>query len=158
MTIEPATIEPATLEDAADIWQLQQLAYQTEAATYDNYSIPPLLETLEELRSQFAAKRFLKALSDGRIIGSVRGVQREATCFVERLIVHPDYRRRGIGMALLQQLEAAHPDAGRFELFTGQRSATNIRLYERVGYRAFRHELINEKLTMVFLQKNAGLA
>ena len=146
-------ISAATIDDAAAIFDLQQLAYQTEAAIYHDYGIPPLRETLDELRSQFGSKRFLKAVEDQWIVGSVRAFQHQATCFVERLIVDPDHRRRGIGTALLHEIEAAFPAARRFELFTGHKSVNNIRLYERLGYRAFRQKPVHERLTLVFLEK-----
>jgi ribosomal protein S18 acetylase RimI-like enzyme len=146
-------ILPATDEDAAAILDLQRLAYQTEAAIYDDFTIPPLVEKLDKLRDQFRTKYFLKATEDERIVGSIRAFQNEQICYVERLIVHPDCRNRGIGTTLLRQIEVVHPAAIRFELFTGHKSVNNIRLYERLGYRQFRQEIVNEKLTMVFLEK-----
>ena len=143
----------ATIEDVAAIFDLQRLAYQTEAAIYDDFAIPPLVETLDQLRDQFHSKRILKAMEDGRIVGSVRAFQKDATCYVERLIVDPEHRNRGIGTALLRQIEAAYPAAARFELFTGHKSVNNLRLYERLGYCPFRRQPVNEKLTMVYLEK-----
>jgi GNAT superfamily N-acetyltransferase len=149
-------IQGATAEDAAAILDLQRPAYQTEAAIYDDYAIPPLTETLDELRAQFGLKRFLKATDGGRIIGSVRASQEGATCHGGRLIVHPEWRGRGIGTELMRRIEAEFPSAGRFELFTGHKSVRNLRLYERLGYRAFRNEPVHEALTMVFLEKVVG--
>lgn len=146
-------ILPTTIDDAAAIFDLQRLAYQTEAAIYNDFSIPPLVETLDQLRRQFHFKCILKAMEDGRIAGSVRGFQKDATCYVERLIVDLEYRNRGIGTALLRQIEAAHPTAHRFELFTGHKSVDNLRLYERLDYRPFREQPVSEKLTLVFLEK-----
>jgi GNAT superfamily N-acetyltransferase len=146
-------IETASLEDAPAIYDLQQKAYQTEAAIYDDYRIPPLLETLEQLQERFHCRRFLKAIEDGRIVGSVRIFVKDATCHVERLIVYSEYRRRGIGTALLRRIEAEYPTIERFELFTGDKSVDNLRLYERIGYRPFRREPVHEKLTMIFLEK-----
>jgi GNAT superfamily N-acetyltransferase len=143
----------ATPDDAAAIFDLQRCAYQMEAAIYNDFTIPPLCETLDQLRGQFEFKYFLKAMVDERIIGSVRAFQKGETCHVERLIVCPENRRRGIGTALLQQIEAAFPAARRFELFTGHKSVDNLRLYERLGYRPFRREAVNDRLTMVFLEK-----
>jgi RimJ/RimL family protein N-acetyltransferase len=149
------TITQATAADAEAILALQHLAYQTEAAIYGDPTLPPLLDTFDGFVARFEDRRFLKAVEQGRIVGSVRGWQKGDTCFVERLIVHPDYRRRGIGSALLRKIETFFPDVRRFELFTGHRSEANIRLYERLGYRAFRQQPANEKVTLVFLEKPA---
>jgi predicted N-acetyltransferase YhbS len=146
-------IQLATAEDAPAILDLQRCAYQTEAAIYDDYAIPPLVETLDELRGQFRRQRFLKATDGGRIVGSVRASQKDATCHIGRLIVHPDYRNHGIGTELMRRIEAEYPSAARYELFTGHKSAGNIHLYVRLGYRAFRTEPVSERLTMVFLEK-----
>ena len=93
-------IQPATMEDAPAILALQRLAYQTEAAIYDDYSLPPLVEELDSLRAQFGFKRILKAVAAGRLVGSVRALQRDDTCHIERLFVHPDHRRQGIGVVV----------------------------------------------------------
>lgn len=146
-------IEPATLDDAQRILTLQHLAYQSEAAIYDDFNLPPLLETLEDLTARFGDRRFLKAVDGDRLVGSVRAFQEGETCFMERLIVHPDHRRRGIGTDLLNRIETLFPTARRFELFTGHQSEGNIRLYERLGYRAFCQKQANEKVTLVYMEK-----
>lgn len=143
----------ALVEDVAEILDLQRLAYRSEGALYGDYSIPPLTQTLDELRAHFGSRLFLKAVEEGTIIGSVRAHQQGLTCHVERLIVHPDFQRRGIGTELLKQIEAGFPEARRFELFTGYKSAGNIRLYERSGYKAFRRESVSESLCLVFMEK-----
>ena len=99
-------ISPATIEDAAALLGLQRLAYQTEAAIYDDFTIPPLVETLDQLREQFGWKCFLKATENGRIVGSIRAFQKDATCYIERLVVDPEYRKRGIGTASTNGNEA----------------------------------------------------
>jgi GNAT superfamily N-acetyltransferase len=149
-------IKIAVIEDAETILALQRLAYQSEAAVYDDFTIRPLTETLGDIKDRFHDRRFLKAIEDGQIVGSVRAFQDEATCHVERFVVHPDYQRRGIGTALLNMIETCFPTARRFELFTGHKSESNIRLYERAGYRAVRQEQINEKVTLVVMEKTVG--
>ena len=58
---------------------------------------------------------FLKAVEDGRIIGSVRGnVLDPDSVYIGRLIVHPDYQNQGIGTKLLKTIEARYPDFNRF--------------------------------------------
>ncbi len=149
-------IARATIEDAPDILNLQHLAYQSEAAIYDDWTLTPLLDTLDDLTGAFGSRQFLKADDGGRIVGSVRAFQDGETCHVERLIVHPQWRRRGIGTSLLGCVETLFPAARRFELFTGHKSHDNVRLYERVGYRECRRLRVNEKVALVFMEKSAG--
>jgi len=143
----------ASADDSAEILALQRLAYRSEAEVYDDFSLPPLTETLEDLQSQFSNKVLLKALDQGRIIGSGRAYQDGHTCHVGRLIVHPDYRGQGIGTQLMNHIESLFQTARRFELFTGHRSTTALRLYQRLGYQVFKQEPVHDRLTLVFLEK-----
>lgn len=146
-------ITHASLEDLATIIELQKLAYQSEAELYNDFNIPPLTQNLHELKNDFPGKVFLKACVSGSIVGSARGYQAEDSCYIERLIVHPDYQGRGIGTALMNQIELCFVQAQRFELFTGQKSEDNIRFYERLGYRIFKSQEINKSLLFVYMEK-----
>jgi len=146
-------IETAGIENAQEILDLQKLAYQEEAELYGDYSIPPLTQTLEQIQDECSHQVFLRAIEDGKIIGSVRAFLHEGTCYIGRLIVHPDYQNQGIGTRLMQEIERAFPQARRYELFTGERSARNLHLYHKLGYTEFRKQALNEKVTLVFMEK-----
>jgi ribosomal protein S18 acetylase RimI-like enzyme len=146
-------IELAQPQDAAEILALQKLAYQSEAAIYGEFSIPPLTQTLAQMCTDLADQTCLKATMDGRIVGSVRARLREGTCYVGRLIVHPGVQNQGIGTRLMVKIEDAFPSAARFELFTGHRSDRNIHLYRKLGYRPCRQEQVSDALTLVYLEK-----
>jgi GNAT superfamily N-acetyltransferase len=150
-------IVKATEDDAAVILALQKLAYLSEAELYDDYTIEPLVQTLEKIRGDFSDKIVLKAVEEGRIVGSVRGGIVEGTCYVGKLIVHPDYQNRGLGMALMMELERESGSAARFELFTGWKSVKNLHLYGKLGYRHFKTKDINENLKLIFLEKSAAV-
>lgn len=144
----------AHISDAPAILALQKLAFLAEARLYDNFSIPPLIQTLPELEAEFARVRFFKALLGGELVGSVRGQVRDGTCFVGRLIVHPEQQGRGIGSDLMRELEESFAsECSRFEIFTGRRSEGNIRLYSRLGYQSFKEQDISPGLRLVFMEK-----
>ncbi|MFZ3147462.1 MAG: GNAT family N-acetyltransferase [Methanothrix sp.] len=147
------SIDRASIDDAAEILALQKPAYQSEARLNDDWTIPPLTQTLPEIMSEFETKVFLKAMCVDKIIGSVRAALDSGTCQVGRLIVHPDYQGKGIGTMLMNRIEAAFPYAERFELFTGTKSIHNIRFYRRLGYRECREEELSPKVRLLFMEK-----
>jgi GNAT superfamily N-acetyltransferase len=147
------SIIKASPEDAAEILALQKVAYQSEARLNDDWTIPPLTQTLSEIEAEFETKVFLKAMFVDRIIGSVRASLHSGTCLVGRLIVHPDYQGRGIGTLLMGRIETAFAHAERFELFTGTKSIHNIRLYQKLGYRECREEDLIPKVRLLFMEK-----
>ena len=146
-------INRAVLEDAETILQLQKRAYLSEAKIYNDYGIPPLTQTLEEINQDFLQQVFLKAVEDGDIIGSVRAYLEKGTVFIGRLIVEPEYQNQGIGTMLIQSIEKYFTLADRYELFTGHKSFRNLYLYQKLGYRQFKRMPVNSSLIMVFLEK-----
>jgi GNAT superfamily N-acetyltransferase len=146
-------IAQASPDDAGEILALQKMAYQSEAKLNDDWTLPPLTETLPEIISEFETKVFLKAIFADKIIGSVRATLDSGTCQVGRLIVHPDNQGKGIGTSLMGRIETAFSRAERFELFTGTKSIHNIRLYQRLGYREYREEDLSPKVRLVFMEK-----
>jgi len=50
-------------------------------------------------------------------------------------------------------IEQEFPAAARFELFTGHKSARNLYLYQKLGYRIFHRTTQTAKVDLVYLQK-----
>lgn len=143
----------AAISDAEEILALQKLAYRSEAEIYNDFNIPPLVQTLEGIEKDFKDQFFLKAIMNGRIIGSVRAYTREGTCYIGRLIVHPDFQNRGIGTRMMNEIERIFNTFRRFELFTGDRSERNLYLYQELGYKIFKTAKITDQTNIVFLEK-----
>jgi ribosomal protein S18 acetylase RimI-like enzyme len=146
-------IERAMISDAEEILSLQKLAYRSEAEIYNDFNIPPLVQTLESIEKDFENQYFLKAVMDGKIIGSVRAYTKEGTCYIGRLIVHPDFQNRGIGTDLMNEIERIFNTCRRFELFTGDKSERNLYLYQKLGYKIFKKAKITDQTMVVYLEK-----
>jgi ribosomal protein S18 acetylase RimI-like enzyme len=148
-------IERANEADLPAILVLQRLAFLTEAEIYGDHSIPPLTQTEESLRAEFGRAVFLKATVAGELVGSVRASCSGTTCHIARLAVSPAHRRRGIAASLMRAIEGVFGEARRFELFTGDRSESNLRLYRGLGYAEFKREPLSESVSLVFMEKAA---
>jgi ribosomal protein S18 acetylase RimI-like enzyme len=150
-----ATVEPAVPADAGELLTLQRAAYVTEAQLYGDPFIPPLVESLEQLRKMLEGDAVvLKAVLGGRMAGAVRAQFSDHTCLVGRLVVAPDLQGRGIGERLMRALEERV--AGRADacvLFTGHLSEGNLRLYRRLGYAETHRERVAAHLTFVHMRK-----
>ena len=146
-------IEVASVQDAQSILELQKLAYVSEAEIYNDYDIDPLTQTLNSLQDDFEKQVFFKVSVNGKIVGSVRGYVDNGTCYIGRLIVHPEFQNQGIGKQLMNKIESFFKYAERYELFTGHRSERNLYLYQKLGYSAYKTEQVNDNLALVFLEK-----
>lgn len=149
------TISRATKDDLPAILQLQYLAYQSEAVLLQNFSIPPLMQTLTDLQVEFDRGVVLKAEEGRMIVGSVRAYCEDGTTRIGKLIVDPAFQGRGIGTALLSAVEQAC-FAPRYELFTSSKSEKNIHLYERAGYVRYAEETVTPTLRFVYLEKTSS--
>lgn len=149
------SISLAEPQDAHAILDLQKLAYQSEARLYNDWSLAPLTQSLQSLLEEFETSIFLKAVEAWQIVGSVRAKKSLVTCMIGRLIVHPAWQRRGFGSMLLIEIESKFPDVCRFELFTGSKNESNIRLYQRLGYGISHTKTLSPTVSLTFLQKTA---
>ena len=141
--------------DAPDVLRLQYIAYQSEAELYNDFTIQPLTQTLDELLSEYRRGIVLKAVSGDEIIGSVRAYTDGDTGYIGKLIVHPDHQGMGLGKQLLAAIES-RLQKKRFELFTGEKSERNLHIYEKAGYTRFREETDESGVTYVYLEKKAN--
>ena len=146
-------IETALITDLEEILELQKLAYLSEAERYNDFTITPLHQTLEDIQNEYAYKTFLKAVDSGKIVGSVRANVQDDTCYIGRLIVHPDFQNKGIGTSLMKGIENHFLYCKSYELFTGKNSEKNIYLYQKLGYKIYKEEVVTENLSFVYLKK-----
>ncbi|MFF5406287.1 GNAT family N-acetyltransferase [Streptomyces misionensis] len=154
------TISVATEQDAEQIFRLQYLCFQSEAALYGNYRIDPLVETLDAVREEIASDCVFVARLGDEVVGAVRGkVTEDGAAAIARLCVHPRLQGHGIGARLLRAAESAlagERGATLFRLQTGHRSEGNLRLYRRVGYEAVGRATGTDGVDLIILEKPAA--
>jgi GNAT superfamily N-acetyltransferase len=128
-------------EDAGEVLTLQRAAYVTEAQAHADVNLPPLRQSLTDLRAELDDRHVL-ALGcrdeQGRLVAAVRARVTGpggAVAEIGRLAVVPDRQGQGLGTGLLAAVEDRLPSSvTELRLFTGENSPENLRLYARCGY------------------------
>lgn len=122
-------LTPGDYDAACELWRLAGLAVKL---------------TGREAREAFAAQlerfptTYLGAEDGRRLVGVILGTHDHRKGWINRLAVHPQYRRRGVGLALLQACERALRDCGLeiIAVFIEDGNEPSRRLLERGGYLA----------------------
>lgn len=130
--MEIAEIKPGDDERLARVLlSLQQAAYAVEASIIGDDRIPPLRETLDELRG--TPLRWLGAFDDRRLVGAIARSEDHSEVDIHRLVVDPTLHRRGVGRTLVSEVLAL---AGRRRtvVSTGRANLPARALYEGLGF------------------------
>lgn len=129
-------IQKATVSDLPDILELQKIAFYPVANLLGNPYIQAMIQTYDELLQEFNEGIILKHRQGHRIVGSVRAyVDDENVCHVGKLIVHPGYQNKGIGRALMVEIEKKFTACAKYHLFTGEITPNTLYLYTKLGYK-----------------------
>lgn len=153
-------LAPLNAEDAGEVLTLQRAAFVSEALIYGSAHMPALTQTLEEVQAELRAGSGLSARIGGRMVGAIRYAEADDLLLIGRIAIAPDMQGEGIGRALLEAAER-ESTAVEAELFTGNLSEANIRLYERCGYRVSERIPEGDEFEQVFMRKrldNMGAA
>jgi GNAT superfamily N-acetyltransferase len=87
----------------------------------------------------------------------VRACSDNDSCFIGRLIVHPEWQGKGVGARLMNAIEGRFYNVKRYELFTGTKSEGNIGFYMKLGYKPFKEEVVDESYSLVFMEKGRSI-
>ncbi len=148
-------IRKARTDDLAEILSLQKKAFMEVARGMDQYDLAPLRQTLDDLIQEYDTwDLFLKCVTDeNQIIGSVRArMDAHHSCHIGKLIVDPDYQKKGIGSQLMTTLETYFPEAVKFALFTSADTPHTARLYQKMGYQIVGTQKMDDIL-MILMEK-----
>ncbi|MDX8148346.1 GNAT family N-acetyltransferase [Lentzea sp. BCCO 10_0061] len=110
-----------------EVWTVQRLAYAVEAEIIGFDGIPPLHESLDELRA--CDETFLGLYDEEGLAGAVSYQLDGSTVDICRLVVHPRAHRRGIASKLLDELPQ-----GPQTVSTGTKNEPALALYRKRGF------------------------
>jgi predicted N-acetyltransferase YhbS len=127
-------IRPATESDFPALLHVQQIAFGEYAGVYKVSGWTT--ETLESLKEDAREKHIFVAEEEGTIVGSVRFWTVAGVCVIRLLSVSPAHQRRGVGKALIREIESMTTNAHKFYACTMLRTARNIQFFMQLGYRA----------------------
>lgn len=130
--MEIVEVEPGGDERLAHVLlSVQHAAYAVEAAMIGDDRIPPLHETLDDLRG--APLRWLGAFHGRQLVGAIAWVEGNHEVDIDRLVVDPTVHRHGVGNTLVREVLALAGDQ-RTVVSTGRDNGPARALYERLGF------------------------
>ena len=147
------SVDTARLADAAMILAIQKRAFAEEGRICNDWDIPPLTEAVESVIEHIERQTALVARRGADIVGSVRGIADGTVCTIKGLSIEPAHQGQGVGSALLKAIESAHPRATRFALTTNAVMKSNVRFYERHGYRVDELTRHSDTITLAQMSK-----
>ena len=120
-------ITPATLRDLNALRKLERICFEKDSW--------PLFDLIAVLTFPDVVR--LKAMEDNQMVGFIAGDPRPSQGFswIATIAVLPEYRRKGIGRALLHACEA-QLRTPRLRLSVRMTNQSAIALYEQEGYHA----------------------
>ncbi|MCC8143257.1 MAG: GNAT family N-acetyltransferase [Tannerellaceae bacterium] len=119
----------------------------------NNYNLPPLLQTIEELHQEWNTNVILTCFIEDKLVGSVRGtINKDGICSISKLIVDPEQQNKGIGKALMAAIEKEFAHCTKYTLFTGSDTPNTFYLYCKLGYKETDRQT-NNGITMIYMEK-----
>ena len=141
---------------AEQVLTVQRPSYQQESDLIEYPNLPPLFETVADLQN--SDETFVGYWLDGQLAGVLSYEQTDEGLHIDRLVVHPNYFRRGIGRALLAWVETAvsTPSPSPITVSTAAKNQPAIKLYQSQGYTIVQHKTLPDGLELVLLRKQTS--
>ncbi|MEU9601691.1 GNAT family N-acetyltransferase [Streptomyces sp. NPDC048109] len=153
---ESARLDLADPNTLQQLWDLQRASYAVEARLIGFDGLPPLLESLEELRA--CDESFLGVRDESMLVGAVGWTRLPSGALdICRLVVHPVAHRRGVATVLLDALDSIEP-AELTTVSTGTANLPALTLYRRRGFVPVGEQQIAPGVTITLLERRNASA
>ncbi|GKU76372.1 N-acetyltransferase [Paenibacillus sp. L3-i20] len=122
---------------ANDILEVQLPAYRVEAEIIGFDDIPPLRDTVQSIVD--CDEHFVAYVLDEAVAGFISYEQDDNDIHICRLVVHPNYFRKGIAKQLLAHVLRGPAEGKKIVVHTGAKNVPAIRLYVSYGFEEMEH-------------------
>jgi ribosomal protein S18 acetylase RimI-like enzyme len=133
------------------LFELQRASYLIEAKLINFFEIPPLLETINELKD--CGETFLGYFEGDVLAGAVSFTMESDTLTICRMIVHPNHFRKGIAQRLLTEVENRNRKITIYKVATGKENIPAKILYLKNGYKFIKDMKIVPGLFITYYEK-----
>jgi len=129
--VEP--LDHQRVSTARQIHAVQVLAYTQEAQLLGADGFPPLMRSVEDVRS--SEEKFLGAFVRGELVGAVSVGPDEETVdlCIASLVVAPQWQKRGVETSLIEAVLALYGTED-LTVQTGAKNLAALHLYARYGF------------------------
>ncbi|GHH96744.1 GNAT family N-acetyltransferase [Neobacillus kokaensis] len=135
-----------------NLFKLQKASYLIEAKLINFYKIPPLVETIDDLKN--CSEKFYGYFEEKGLTGALSFTLDGEKLTICRLVVDPKHFRKGIAQKLLSAVEKNYPEIRVVKVATGKDNLPAKNLYLKNGYRLKRELEVTAGLYMCFFEKN----
>ncbi|MCM3707287.1 MULTISPECIES: GNAT family N-acetyltransferase [Cytobacillus] len=135
---------------AEQVLSIQLPAYKIEAQIINYPDLPPLKDTANTLH--ITGETFFGYFIGARLCGAVSFKEKNDVLDIHRLVVHPDYFRKGIAQKLLNFIEGRQM-IKKCIVTTGTKNTHAVTFYLKNGFREVEKIYINELLTITAFEK-----
>ena len=150
----------ANIDNAEEIHAMQVEAFKELLEKYQDFDTSPANENMEKVEARLKQDfTFYYFICIGQQkVGAIRIVDKKEVGKNKRIspiFILPEFQGKGIAQKVIRLCEEAH-GGGNWELDTILQEPKNCHLYEKMGYRQTgKTEVINERLTLVYYEKEA---
>ncbi len=137
------------------VHRIQMAAYRLEADLLGVSTLPPMLESIDDLRR--SSETVYIYVEGNTPVGAVFVEIGETFNTISKLIVDPSHLRKGIGKALVSHALNLHSGA-KMKVCTGEKNLPAIFLYQNLGFKIERRFEVDGGLMLVCLRRGLGRA
>ncbi len=140
------------LETAKSLLNVQIPSYRVEAEIIGFDGIPQLRDTAEKLMQ--SNEKFIGYIMNDNLVASISYTEDHNKVNICRLVVHPDYFRKGIAKALVEHVINSIAINKRIVVTTGAKNSPAKNLYFQLGFHEVENIEVAPNIYITLMERN----